>query len=290
MTSKTQFKVNDKIRHPRKPEWGLGTIQRVLGDERLEIHFSHQGMKTISTKYIDLKLADNKALPPLYFSISQKLNLKKVITPMAPHLFEQEFYHIYNSDWKNLFLNKNLAKELHENFSHLFSQNDLEFISKGKGRTNRSFYDWLGALLANKHSGYNSLLKAYMLNSDKEKNLILREAMSMEQYINFQEIKSPTKSKFTIRSNEVATNFTINDAPTLFMYDIDKKDSYFVHIRHIDEKITLGQQKFFQLLKDKCGFRIHLINIRPKAKKQDLKQYKVYKDIAKAKVSRRNGI
>lgn len=263
MTSKPQFKVNDKIRHPRKPEWGLGTIQRVLGDERLEIHFSHQGMKTISTKYIDLKLADNKALPPLYFSISQKLNLKKVITPMAPHLFEQEFYHIYNSDWKDLFINKKLAIELQQTFPQVFSLDDLEYVFAGKGRTNRNFYDWLGALLFSKHSGHNKLFRSYMIDSNTEEKKILRESMSMEQYISLQDVLSNKSNSVSTKNN---TSFGIKDVPSLYMYKETTKDPYFVHVRHFDEKITAAQQILFKCLKEKCGFKIILLNLKPQAK------------------------
>lgn len=60
-----QYQIGDRIRHARRPEWGIGTITRVdrlqmqgqVG-QRLEVRFSNAGVKTISTIGAELERLD----------------------------------------------------------------------------------------------------------------------------------------------------------------------------------------------------------------------------------------
>ena len=42
-----------RVRHPTKPEWGLGQVQSVAGD-RITVNFEHAGKILINARLIDL--------------------------------------------------------------------------------------------------------------------------------------------------------------------------------------------------------------------------------------------
>jgi hypothetical protein len=41
------------VRHPQKPEWGLGQVQSNVGD-RVTVNFEHQGKVVINVQLVDL--------------------------------------------------------------------------------------------------------------------------------------------------------------------------------------------------------------------------------------------
>ena len=43
------------VRHPGKPEWGLGQVQSIIGD-RITVNFEHAGKIVIDGKIVELKL------------------------------------------------------------------------------------------------------------------------------------------------------------------------------------------------------------------------------------------
>ncbi len=54
--------VGERVRHPRRPEWGLGTVQRIENttvgaklDQRLWIRFDNAGLKTILASVAELE-------------------------------------------------------------------------------------------------------------------------------------------------------------------------------------------------------------------------------------------
>ncbi len=44
------------VRHPEKPEWGLGQVQSVIGT-RITVNFEHAGKQSINADVIDLELS-----------------------------------------------------------------------------------------------------------------------------------------------------------------------------------------------------------------------------------------
>jgi len=44
------------VRHPEKPEWGLGQVQSVIGT-RITVNFEHAGKRSINADVIDLELS-----------------------------------------------------------------------------------------------------------------------------------------------------------------------------------------------------------------------------------------
>ena len=56
------FKFGDRVRHPRRPEWGTGSVtavehQQLNGSmaQRVSVRFSNGGLKTISTAHVELE-------------------------------------------------------------------------------------------------------------------------------------------------------------------------------------------------------------------------------------------
>lgn len=66
MTIATQdkFQIGDRVLHPAKPEWGVGTVASAAGAvhegttcQRLAIRFDRAGLKTITTAFVNLRRA-----------------------------------------------------------------------------------------------------------------------------------------------------------------------------------------------------------------------------------------
>lgn len=61
-TTHARFQIADRVLHPGKPEWGVGTVASASNSEqdgvacqRLAIRFDRAGLKTISTAFVTLK-------------------------------------------------------------------------------------------------------------------------------------------------------------------------------------------------------------------------------------------
>ena len=50
------------VRHPDKPEWGVGQVQSAVG-HRVTVNFEHKGKLLINTDHIDLQIVDIRDLP-----------------------------------------------------------------------------------------------------------------------------------------------------------------------------------------------------------------------------------
>lgn len=61
-----QFAFGDTVRHPTRPEWGVGAVTKVesvqvdgRSAQRVSIRFTGQGVKTLNTGYVELERADD---------------------------------------------------------------------------------------------------------------------------------------------------------------------------------------------------------------------------------------
>jgi FKBP-type peptidyl-prolyl cis-trans isomerase 2 len=43
------------VRHPTRPEWGVGQVQSVIGD-RVTVNFEHAGKLLINARQVDLEI------------------------------------------------------------------------------------------------------------------------------------------------------------------------------------------------------------------------------------------
>lgn len=46
------------VRHPGRPDWGLGQVQSVIG-ERVTVNFEHAGKLLINARVIGLEIVDD---------------------------------------------------------------------------------------------------------------------------------------------------------------------------------------------------------------------------------------
>lgn len=47
-----KYRKGERVRHPKKPDWGIGEVLRDSVDDSVKIYFSEVGEKTISLQYI----------------------------------------------------------------------------------------------------------------------------------------------------------------------------------------------------------------------------------------------
>lgn len=48
------------VRHPERPDWGLGTVQSAVGD-RVTVMFEHAGKQMIKVSVVALEIVDRPA-------------------------------------------------------------------------------------------------------------------------------------------------------------------------------------------------------------------------------------
>jgi len=54
------FEPGQRVRHPARPDWGLGQVQSVVGD-RVTVNFEHAGKLLINTASVALELVEGAA-------------------------------------------------------------------------------------------------------------------------------------------------------------------------------------------------------------------------------------
>jgi hypothetical protein len=57
---RSEFEPGAYVRHPKKPEWGLGQVQSAIG-ERVTVMFEHAGKMLINTTHVTLDRATTGA-------------------------------------------------------------------------------------------------------------------------------------------------------------------------------------------------------------------------------------
>lgn len=58
---RSEFEPGLYVRHPKRPEWGLGQVQSAIG-ERVTVMFEHAGKVAINTDHVALERVD-EAVP-----------------------------------------------------------------------------------------------------------------------------------------------------------------------------------------------------------------------------------
>ncbi len=68
--SDSKFEFGDRVRHARRPEWGIGSVVKaelvtVDGNrtQRVSVRFPNAGLKTLSTSRAELQLINEQASP-----------------------------------------------------------------------------------------------------------------------------------------------------------------------------------------------------------------------------------
>jgi transcription elongation factor GreA-like protein len=58
--SDSLFEPGQYVRHPQRPEWGVGQVQSVVGD-RVTVNFEHAGKLLINTAHTVLEPVDGNS-------------------------------------------------------------------------------------------------------------------------------------------------------------------------------------------------------------------------------------
>lgn len=179
------LKPQQKVRHPRKPEWGVGTVQKKVGDDRVQVLFSQAGMKILATKFISLQEEDpqRQHRKNISGSVSHRMQMRRTTTPH--HLktaFDDSFCHTFAPAWKHQFLKENLPEVWMEQFPGVFCEEDYQHACSVHGRKSHVFFRWLGGVLFYETQGFRALpgpIRTTLSHHDK----ILRNSLTVEQYM-----------------------------------------------------------------------------------------------------------
>lgn len=56
-----QYKTGDRVKHPKKPDWGIGQVLADTTDGTVRIFFTHAGEKTISLDFVQPEVLSGDA-------------------------------------------------------------------------------------------------------------------------------------------------------------------------------------------------------------------------------------
>jgi hypothetical protein len=70
MMSNQRFEFGDRVRHTKRPEWGIGSVVKTeavtingQAGQRVSVRFPGQGLKTLNTVYAELERVEDAAAP-----------------------------------------------------------------------------------------------------------------------------------------------------------------------------------------------------------------------------------
>ena len=136
------IQINDKVRHPTMPDWGLGKVIEISPDRKARVFFLHVGEKLLGLKYVDLEKVEG-AEAENFILDSPTLNERLVdkdfrslpdalreFQKLFPDGFEDQLYweeeRTYKLEAHNLF-NEILSPE---NYSSLLDASEYDEVVK----------------------------------------------------------------------------------------------------------------------------------------------------------------
>ncbi|MDF1580754.1 MAG: DUF3553 domain-containing protein [Desulfuromonadales bacterium] len=54
------FKVGDKVKHPKMPDWGIGKVLETMPDDKVRVFFINAGEKLLGLKYVALEKVEGE--------------------------------------------------------------------------------------------------------------------------------------------------------------------------------------------------------------------------------------
>jgi len=240
-----------KVRHPRKPEWGVGTVQKKVGDDRVQVLFSQAGMKVLATKFISLQEEDPQRLQrkEISGSVSHRMKMRHSSLPnQLKALFDGGFTHTYAPAWKHQFLKENLPEVWMEQFPGVFAEEDYQHACSVHGRKSSLFFRWLAGVLFYETHGFRAIpgpIRTTMSHHDQ----VLRKSLTVEQYMS---CKSFLQQNIQQRGWQ----------PDLLVYTHDFQRMGFVVIQTDKSSIDLNS---VQKWKETFHCKVWLLELKPEA-------------------------
>lgn len=250
------WKVGDKLTHPKKPEWGIGEIFK-LRNGKVEVHFADEGMKTFTLKHI--------RLTPLGKGQTALSHQHRQFTLIpSPYkdptqLFSQEFWFTFPPAFKSMFRDGSLVQEWKDQFPLLFDQDDEEAALGHRGEKLHFFKEWLGAILTFHKFGHPCLCSNYTHNAHQSKNALMGALFDPETHQQIRDI--------ILADGRQAL-------PALLFYTPDFTHKYFVHVRDawVDKydyhknreptPLSSQQKKYYTWIRDTLKMEIKVINLQ----------------------------
>lgn len=275
MADDVVYKVNDKLTHPKRPEWGLGVVQRVISDSKILVHFSHVGMKTIAHRVVKLKREGDEAVIPVGNTIFLNLKPRVVKQPVAPSLFDDELEVEYKRGLEQEFVRGFLADDWAGEFGEVYDEADRAHALNKLGRTRENFWVWLGALAVFRRYGGRVVLPGFG-RVKSEKWGVVRAALSLQENI---EWKGCVEAEVE------------GDLPDLLVYDLQEGVRW-VFLRGPGQKVSKGRQRVAARLR-KAGMLTVLLSVKGEARQDnraEMAKYGLEKGAARWKTSARPGV
>lgn len=142
------WKVGDQVMHPRRLEWGMGTVQPGSLAPKFKIIFATAGLKTIDTSLVPLRAFQIQIDQKAKGGESRKSRLKPVSTPREARLFHKEWSFEYISAWKKFWKEGGQVHEWAEQYPLIFMEKDrlAAFEADGRGKASQ-FLPWMASIL-----------------------------------------------------------------------------------------------------------------------------------------------
>lgn len=137
-----------------------------------------------------------------------------------------------------------LAQEWRTRFPNLFDDDDLR-IAKSQASRGTHFYEWLGAIVLHRMTGYLSLVEKYEFATHPRKQQIAAQLL-------------PRPVRDALRDRKQARA----QAPDLLMYAEDLSDWFFCEVKGARDRLRAEQIRKFELLADMTSKPVRLLEVR----------------------------
>lgn len=200
-----RFGFGDRVRHARRPEWGIGSVVKcedvVLngrGAQRLSVRFPGIGVKTLSTAHADLQRIEAAESPsddetsdkPI--QLWEELGKSDWLAPVAQRKIQEAM--------------TSLSEEVRDPFRSLRQRLETTLALYRFDRTGRGLIDWAVAQsgLADPLSRFNrheleEFFDRWTVERDAHLERLLQETASEPQLVEAMVAKAPPAAKKAVR-------------------------------------------------------------------------------------------
>ncbi len=241
------YQPGDKVLHPKRPEWGVGTILPKTTEQIWVVHFSTAGEKQLRRDLVVFDKWDpNSGKPEIKSELKSFAWQEK--PSYQPKFFVKEFSYAYPPRYEKDFIEGPLALEWSRKWPILFDELDVEAL----GYNNKAkFYHWMAAVLSFANLGWNSTqIHWNRLEINNRKQLLVD--LWGEEFVGW--------------TNQFREEFSAAGLPTVVGYDTVFHRRAMIWIKEEDEIFIPDQIRFIKGSVKDFGVENYLIRVRPRAK------------------------
>ncbi len=164
----------------------------------------------------------------------------------ADKLFSEYLEVSYPAALREKFKSGQLVTKLANDYPELYDQNDIALASGPQGQKGYHFVEWFAALALYKEYGLLSLIGKYECPSHTRKRDVIKKFMSAAEIDYISNPKEP---------------FGSTQCPDLLLYKADYSDFCFCEVKGPGDSLKPNQAEYFQVIKEKFGKPVYLLNI-----------------------------